>query len=118
MTMDRNDGGVDHGVFHIRIVRDRLEYALEHATLRPVVEALENGVPVAEPFRQIAPGTVRARLPQHRLDKQPVVLAAAPGIRRLAKAMRSHLLPLSVTQYHSNHQSLQKGALNHLTLKN
>ena len=56
MAMDRNDGGVDHGVFHIRVVRDRLKQPFKNTGPRPVVEAFEHGVPLAEILRQIRLG--------------------------------------------------------------
>src|SRR5260370_42069754 len=53
--------------------------------------------------RQVAPRAARAGYPKHSLDKQPVVLATAPGIARLAQTQRFHLRPLGVAQYKSVH---------------
>jgi hypothetical protein len=73
VAVDLDDGGVDHRVFHVRIVGYSLENPLENAGLRPIAVALEHGVPLAEMRRKIAPGAAGARDPKHRLQKQPVV---------------------------------------------
>src|SRR4051795_11054894 len=75
--------------------------------LPPIAEAGEDAVPVAKRRRQIAPGTARARNPQHGFDKQAVVLAAAPRIARLAQATRFHLRPWGVGQKESIHPKLE-----------
>ena len=98
VTVGRNDRNVDHRIFHVRLIRHRFEYPLEHALPRPVVEALEDRVPVAELMRQIPSGAVGACFPMNRLQKQAVVTAAATGVAILAKAMGSHLLSLGVRQ--------------------
>jgi hypothetical protein len=48
MTVDLDDGGVDHGVFHVWVVRDGVEHPLEHIGFYPIAEAREGAVPVAE----------------------------------------------------------------------
>jgi len=99
MAVDRNNCGIDHGIFHIRIIRDRREYVLENASLGPIIETLEDRIPVAEFLWQVPPGAVRPRLPKDSFKKEPVVAAAAAWIGFLAPAMRLHLLPLPVRQY-------------------
>ncbi len=42
------DGGVDHGVFHIRLVRAGLEKPDENAGFDPVTIPLEDAVPVCQ----------------------------------------------------------------------
>src|SRR4051812_17412800 len=107
VTMDLDDGGVDQGVFHVGLVRDGIEQPLPDARLHPIAEAGEDAVPVSKRRRQIAPGTARARNPQHGFDKQAVVLAAAPRIARLAQATRFHLRPWGVGQKESIHPKLE-----------
>jgi hypothetical protein len=97
VAVDLNDGGIDHGVFHVRIVGDSLEQPLPDIRLCPVAEACEYAVPMAERGWQIAPGTAGARDPQYRFHKKSVVLAAPPRIARLAQTMRLHLRPLGVS---------------------
>src|ERR1700741_2272971 len=56
---------------------------------------------------QVAPRAAGASNPQHRLHEQPVILAAAPGIARLAKTQRLHFRPLGVCQNESVHPELE-----------
>src|SRR4051795_7585489 len=72
VPVDFDDGGVDHGVFQVGIVRDGLEQTLPDVRLHPVAKAGEDAVPVPERGRQIAPGTAGADNPQHGFDKQAV----------------------------------------------
>src|SRR3546814_4313104 len=68
---------------------------------------MEDGVPVAEGARQVAPRAARAHHPQHRFDEEPVVASAASRVRRLSQAMRFHLRPLGVSQHKSFHPKLE-----------
>src|SRR5271169_4884882 len=105
--MDLDDGGVDHGELHIRIIRYSLEKPLENIGLHPVAIALEDRVPVAEKLGKVAPRTASARDPKHRLNKQPIVAAAPSGIARLSQAMPLHLRPLAVDHHESFHPKLE-----------
>src|SRR6185369_17921206 len=93
VAVDLDDGGVDHSVFHVGIVGDGVEQPLPDIRLHPVAEAREYAVPVAQRGWQITPGAASSGDPKYGLDKQSVVLAAAAGIARLAKAMPFHLRP-------------------------
>src|SRR5271169_231204 len=105
--MDLDDGGVDHGELHIRIIRYSLEKPLENIGLHPVAIALEDRVPLAEKLGKVAPRTASARDPKHGLNKQPIVAAAPPRIARLSQAIRLHLRPLGVGHYESVHPKLE-----------
>jgi hypothetical protein len=59
---------------------------------------LPHRAPIAEPRRQITPRRARTHQPQDRLHKQPVVLAGAAGIARLARNKRRDAFPLFVVQ--------------------
>src|SRR6187455_3327313 len=107
MAMDLDDGGVDHGVFHIRRVGAGLEKPCKNARLDPVAVALENSVPVAEERRKITPRASRPHDPKDSFHKATVVASAAPGVRRLTQTMRLHLRPLGVRQYESFHLKLE-----------
>ena len=48
MAVDLDDGGVDHGVLHVRFLRGRIEKPFENIGLYPVSEALEDAIPGAE----------------------------------------------------------------------
>ena len=92
-----DDGGVNHGAFPVRRIRDGIEKLFEHIASHPVAIPLEEGVPAAKRARQIAPRAAGPRDPQHRFDKAAVIRAAAPGVRRLPQAMRLHLCPLGIS---------------------
>jgi hypothetical protein len=62
---------------------------------------------MAECARQVTPRAAGASNPQHRLHEQPVILAAAPGIARLAKTQRLYFRPLGVCQNESVHPELE-----------
>src|SRR3546814_6074209 len=98
---------VDHGVFHVGLLRAGLENPNENIGFDPITVSLEDGVPVAEGARQVAPRAARAHHPQHRFDEEPVVASAASRVRRLSQAMRFHLRPLGVSQYKSFHPKLE-----------
>src|ERR1700716_3274274 len=105
--MDLDDGGVDHGVFHVWRVRAGLEKLSENVSFNPVAVPLENSVPVAKERRKIAPRTSRPHDPKHRFDKPAVVASAAPGVRRRTHAMLLRLRPLGVCQNESIHPKLE-----------
>src|SRR5678809_1360649 len=107
MAMDLDDGGVDHGVFHVRRVGAGLEKPCKNVRLDPVAVALENSVPVAEERRKITPRASRPHDPKDSFHKATVVASAAPGVRRLTQTMRLHLRPLGVRQYESFHLKLE-----------
>ena len=113
--MDLHDGGVDHGVLHVWIVRHGVEKLLEHVSFHPVPEADVDRVPFAKRRRQIPPGTARARDPQHRLHEQPVIRPAPSRVRRLSQTVRLHFRPLGISQnkaFHPELESYQARAVN------
>src|SRR6266852_4780362 len=105
--MDLDDGGVNHGVFHVWRVGAGLEKPGENVRFDPVAVALENSVPVAEQRRKIAPRASRPHDPKDRFDEAAVVASAAPGVRSLTQTMRLHLRPLGVRQHESFHPKLE-----------
>ena len=107
MTVHFDDRGIDDRVFEVRLVRAGLEKPEEHAGFDPIAVTFEHRVPFAKEDWQVAPRRPRSDNPQHRLDKQPVVFAAAPGVRRLAQAVRLHLRPLGVGQNQTFHPKLE-----------
>lgn len=105
--MNLDDGGIDHRVLHIRIVRARGKKPSENIGFHPIAVSFEDRVPIPEGRRKIAPGTSCPRNPKHRFDKKPIILAAPPGIRGLAQAVRFHPRPLGVGQNESSHPQLE-----------
>ena len=110
MAVDLDDGGVDQGVFHIRLVRAGLKKPDEDIGFDPIPVSLEHGVPAPERRRKIPPWAARAHDPQHRFQKKPVIAPAAPRVRRLAAAVGLHLRPLGVSQNELIHPELESRA--------
>ena len=83
MLMRSDDGGVDHGVFVVGIIRQCLEKTLPNATFRPARETRMNVLPVTKALRQIAPRRARAEFPNDSFNEQPVAkIAVAPNVAR------------------------------------
>jgi len=114
VTVDMDDRGINHRVFHVRITRQCFEYALEDTAVDPIAKALEDGIPVAELGWQVAPGTARAGYPQNSLQKHPAIAPRSSGIGLLAKAERRYLRPLGIRENQADHiQNSLFGSLNH-----
>ena len=105
--MDFDDGGVDHGVFHVWRVGAGLENPGENLCFNPVPVTLKDSVPVAKERREITPRASRPHDPKDRFDEAAVIASAAPGVRWLTQTMRFHLRPLGVCQYESVHPKLE-----------
>jgi len=101
--MNLHDSGINHGVFHVRLLRQGIENPLENIGFAPIAKPPECSTPVAEHGWQIAPRTARPDDPKNRPKKQPVIPAAPSGVRRLAQTMRFHLRPLGVGKYKAIH---------------
>ena len=85
MLMGPDDGGADHRVFIVRVIRQNLEKIRPNTARSPARETPVGVVPIAEALRHIPPWRAGAELPDHRLDKQPVAqLAVAPDMARPA----------------------------------
>ena len=106
MAMNADNSGIDLGVFHVGIVRDRIEHAPENIRFYPVAEAFEDGVPVPKRRRQVSPWTAGPSDPQHSLDKEPGISSGSSGVARRTQAERLHLCPLSVRQAEPSHRKL------------
>jgi hypothetical protein len=88
--MNLHNRCVDHGIFHVRLIRAGLKKFHENIGFQPIALPFESRVPIAEQIRQIAPRTACAGNPKNRLDEAAIVAAATTGIRWLAKAVRLH----------------------------
>jgi hypothetical protein len=77
--MNLHDGGINHGVSHVRFLRQGIKNPLENIGFAPIAKPPECGAPVAEHGWQIAPRTARPNTPKNRLNKQPIGPAAASG---------------------------------------
>ena len=48
VAVDLDDGGIHHGVLHVRLIRSGIKKPLENIRSHPVAIPLEDGVPAAE----------------------------------------------------------------------
>jgi hypothetical protein len=69
MTVDFNDGGINHSIFHVRFLRNRVKNSLENISFAPVIEPAVGRAPVAKRGWQVTPGTTRPHNPQHSLKE-------------------------------------------------
>jgi hypothetical protein len=81
--MDLDDGGIDHGVFHVRFVRAGLEKPNKNIGFDPSSVSREDAVPLSEEGRQVAPRASRSHDPKNCLNKQPIVASASSRVCRL-----------------------------------
>jgi hypothetical protein len=48
VTVDLDDRGIDHGIFHVWLIRSGVEKTLENAGFAPIAVTHEHTVPLAE----------------------------------------------------------------------
>ena len=73
MLMSAHDGAVDHGVFVVRIGREKLEQPAPHTALCPSAEAGMDCLPSAEALGQVAPWDASSIAVDHGIDEQTIV---------------------------------------------
>ena len=83
--MSTHDSAVDHGVFVVRVGRQKLERPAPHTALGPSAEARVNRLPIAESLRQVAPWDARAIVVNHGIDEPPIVLGGHPDMPRTSR---------------------------------
>ena len=79
MTVNLDDGGVDHGVFHVRFVRHSIEPPLEDVRRGPVAVTFEDRVPLAKQSRQVAPWAAIRTIYSTASAKRRLSLPLRPG---------------------------------------
>ena len=109
MLMSSDDGGVDHRVFVVRILSQRLEKILPYAALRPPREPRVNVLPIAEALGQIAPRRPRAEFPNHRLNEKSIAqFAIASDMSRTTRQKMFNPRKLVVAQSVAPHRKPPK----------
>lgn len=98
MPVDLYDRRIDHGIFHVRLVRARLEKPDEDIGCAPISKTPKGRAPIAEMRRKVTPRATRAGDPEHRLHKPTIVAAAPAGVAALPQTVRFHPRPLGVRQ--------------------
>jgi hypothetical protein len=102
-----SDRGIDHGIFHVWLIRSGVEKMLENAGFAPITVTHEHTVPITELLRKVPPRAACSRDPQYSFNEQPVITPATPRITGFAQTMWLHLRPLGVRQNESVHQKLE-----------
>jgi hypothetical protein len=92
--MGAHNGAVDHRVFIVGVSRKMLENPSPDSVFRPAAEASMDNFPVAEAYRQVAPGPPVAVPVGRRLDKQTVVRRGHAAMTLLSGQQRPDTLPL------------------------
>ena len=105
VPVDLDNRCVNHGVFHVGIVGDGVEYPFENIGFNPMPEPLEHCVPRPELRRQVAPRAAGPRDPQNGFEEQPPISSRSPRIGLFAEAMRFDHLPLGIGQNKTIHES-------------
>jgi len=115
MLMGPHDGAVDHGVFVVRVGRQKLERRAPHAALGRSAEARVNRLPIAEALRQVAPWDARAIAVNHGIDEPPIVLGGHPDMTVTSRQEILDPVPLVVAKGITAHLSApwQPTARNH-----
>jgi hypothetical protein len=101
MAMDLDDGGVDHGVFHVWRIRAGLENPGEDVCFNPVAVTLENSVPVAEGRRRSRHGLPVRAIQSTASTKRRLSLPLRPGsvgFRRQCGSIFAHWASLSTNR--------------------
>jgi|SRR5215211_549414 len=106
MLVRAHDGGIDDQVFEVRTFDQLVENTLPHALLGPSAETLENAVPVAELFWQIAPWGAGASDPENRIDEQPIVLAVPSFVSFFTGNKLLDAPPLRIRKFSPNQDRL------------
>jgi hypothetical protein len=105
VLMSLHDGAVDHRVFVVGIGGEMVEDPFPGAGFGPAAEAPVSVLPVAEAFRQIAPGNAGEVAIQHRFDEQAVICCGHPDRTLLARQQVLDPVPLLVAKSISAHRS-------------
>jgi hypothetical protein len=98
MLVRPHNGGIDDQVFEVRMFAQLGEKPLPNAFLCPSPETFEHAVPLAELFRQIAPGRSGPDQPQDGIHEQPIVRAVPAFVAFLAWNKWFNPPPFSVRQ--------------------
>ena len=115
MLVRADDGGIEHEIFEVRTITQRIEDTIPYAFLGPSSETLERTVPVAEFIGQIAPRCSSPCDPQNGIDEQTIVLAVPPLVTFFTRTIPLNPRPMRVRQFPPNQARLPPVAsLNHI----
>lgn len=110
MVANPDNRRINHGIFHVWLIRDGIKQTLENPSPHPIAETLEHRVRPAQQGRQVLPQTVCEDDPQRGFKKQTHIPIRSLGIARLAKTKRLRLRPLHIGQDEAVHSKFPRGA--------
>ena len=105
MLVGAHDGAVNHRIFVVGLSSEVLEEALPYPFLGPAAEPLVRVLPVAKPFRQVAPRNSGAVAVEHRFDEATIVAGGDADITGSAGQPVLDSLPLVIAKCISVHGS-------------
>ena len=70
MLMDAHDAAINHQILKVRVIDQHLKNAKPMAFMSPAVIAYVDTMPMAETFRQIAPGGASPAKPANFFERQ------------------------------------------------
>jgi len=79
------------------------EHPLPDPLLRPAIEPLPDGVPVAEALGEVPPGGAGLGDPEHGVDEEPVILGRDAGVAGLSRQEILDPLPVLILDLMASH---------------
>jgi hypothetical protein len=110
VLMSSYDRAIDHGVFIVRIGRQRIEDPFPNATLGQATMPRMHLFPMPEPLRQVPPGNPRSIAIEHRFNEQPIVRRRHANVTFTAWKQILYPIPLVVMQAIAAHRSASESA--------
>ena len=98
MLVGAHDGGVNHGVFVVRVLCQGLEHPLPYAAVAPARVTGVHDAKVAETGRQVPPGDARTVAVEHSIHEQPVVFCSGSRLSCLAGQQVLDAFPLGIKE--------------------
>jgi hypothetical protein len=98
VLVSTNDGGINHDLLVVRILRQSSEYALPDPRLAPAREPGVHHAEVPETLGQVAPRHACSSSVQHRFYKQAVVYGGDPNVPNTPRQQIFDAFPLVVSQ--------------------
>ncbi len=111
LSVDPDNGSIDHLVLEVGVSRHDLENARDHAFASPTPKSLKHRIPLTENFRQVSPRSADPGDLENRLRNQPIIGPWPTWIADRSPQVRSQTLPLFVRQHRATHGDLLVGGL-------
>jgi len=96
--MGPHDGAIDHRIFVVGIGGQVLKQALPHSLLSPPTEAPVRILPIAESFRQVAPGNSGAVSVEDGFAESAIIVGGYADISRFSGKQVLDPFPLIIAK--------------------